>query len=977
MRAKKYTFTAVVLLILNQVAVPCFGQLGIKLPEIKKSVENEDRVLRFERSEEKKFGFPKRQIQNATTHYNYYFNANNKLNEVLEKAKTANRDDYTQLIPFYNYSLDATAADSIQLDSISYKASTAIALHDLRSDWADNMYLLWGASYYLQKKFDSAYLMFQFINYAFAPKEKDGYYLTIGSNRDGNNANSISTKEKTSIPRRVFSEPPSRNDAFIWQIRNFLAQEEFAEAASLIVTLRSDPNFPKRLKNDLSEVQSYWFYKQNMWDSSAAHLVNALDNAENKQEKARWEFLLAQLYELSGNYKESEKYFAKVSKHTTDPIMDIYARLFAIRVNRDDEKSIEKNVAALLKMAKQDKYEDYRDIIYYTAAQMQLQGNNMDAAMSLLLKSTQYTVNNPEQRNRAFLQLAELAFAKKQYRDAANYYDSLQLDDPSIKNPDELRARKNALKGLAFHLETIDREDSMQRIAALPEDARKEFVRDLVKKLRKQKGMKEDPNANSNSPFIQTSAPSFFPPAPTKGEWYFYNAASRTRGQTDYRNKWGNRPNVDNWRRSAILSAMGYMTNSQIQNPNIIQNNPTTSSNNQELTFDALYDNLPLSPEQLKRSNDSLQSALFGLGKVYVQQIEDCNNGIQTFERLRTNFPSFQPMDEVLFNLYYCYTKSGETAKAAAIKKQMSENFGSSPFTSIITTGRDPRSTKPGNEATKTYEHIYDLFIEGSFDQAVNEKKLADSKYGNNFWTPQLLYIEAVYYIKQKNDSAAIRILNALQNQFSNSPMVPKAASLVDVLSRRAQIEEELNKLVVKRNDDPNAVVNTPTNSVVYVNPVTNPPARDTVRTNPPVVTNNPTVPNNNPPQIPYTFSASDAHHVVIVLTKVDKIFLNEAKMAFERFNRDNYYNKTYTAGIIDLDTDNKLLFIDPFKDAAEAISYIDKTKPRTAAEILPWLKNGRYTYIILSDFNFTALLNNKDVEAYKAFLNQQFPGKF
>ena len=58
------------------------------------------------------------------------------------------------------------------LDSITYKSSTGIALHDLRNDWVDNLYLLWGASYYLKKKFDSAYLMFQFINYAFAKKKK-------------------------------------------------------------------------------------------------------------------------------------------------------------------------------------------------------------------------------------------------------------------------------------------------------------------------------------------------------------------------------------------------------------------------------------------------------------------------------------------------------------------------------------------------------------------------------------------------------------------------------------------------------------------------------------------------------------------------------------------------------------------------------------------------------------------------------------
>ena len=282
MRPTRYTITAVLFLILFQASFPAFSQLGFDL-NIKKPKEYEERVLRSEKSDQKKFTVPRRFIQNTVTHYNYTFNANNKLNEVLERAKTAFVDDYSKLLPFYNYSLDVTVRDSIQLDSITYKASSGIALHDLRNDWVDNLYLLWGAAYYLQKDFDSAYQMFQFMNYAFAPKEKDGYYKTIGSSRDGNSALSIATKEKNSIPRRLFSEPPSRNDAFIWQIRNFLAQDQFPEAASLIVTLRNDPVFPKRLFNDLHEVQAYWFYKQNMWDSAAIHLEQALSNANNQQ----------------------------------------------------------------------------------------------------------------------------------------------------------------------------------------------------------------------------------------------------------------------------------------------------------------------------------------------------------------------------------------------------------------------------------------------------------------------------------------------------------------------------------------------------------------------------------------------------------------------------------------------------------------------------------------------------------------------
>ena len=91
--------------------------------------------------------------------------------------------------------------------------------------------------------------------------------------------------------------------------------------------------------------------------------------------------------------------------------------LYSVRVNKDGgENYIEKNIADLVKMAKRDKYEDYRDIIYYMAAQMELERNNIDGALALLLKSTKYTSNNPSQRNKAFLQLAELSFAKRQYR---------------------------------------------------------------------------------------------------------------------------------------------------------------------------------------------------------------------------------------------------------------------------------------------------------------------------------------------------------------------------------------------------------------------------------------------------------------------------------------------------------------------------------------------------------------------------------
>lgn len=113
------------------------------------------------------------------------------------------------------------------------------------------------------------------------------------------------------------------------------------------------------------------------------------------------------------------------------------------------------------------------------------------------------------------------------------------------------------------------------------------------------------------------------------------------------------------------------------------------------------------------------------------------------------------------------------------------------------------------------------------------------------------------------------------------------------------------------------------------------------------------------------------------MLNKVDPVFMNEAKNAFFRYNRETYYNKTYTADLYQLDTENRLLLMSFFNDATDALSYVEKTRPKTATEIIPWLKGGKYYFTIITESNLQLLKNSKDLDAYKRFLEQNLPGKF
>jgi hypothetical protein len=102
------------------------------------------------------------------------------------------------------------------------------------------------------------------------------------------------------------------------------------------------------------------------------------------------------------------------------------------------------------------------------------------------------------------------------------------------------------------------------------------------------------------------------------------------------------------------------------------------------------------------------------------------------------------------------------------------------------------------------------MYLEGKFAQAEKAKRTADSVYQTNYWNPQLLYIESVYHIKQNQDSVAIDVLNTLIQQAPEAPIAEKAQTLIDVLGRRKEIEEELRNLQLDKEEEQPAVVTAP-----------------------------------------------------------------------------------------------------------------------------------------------------------------------
>ncbi len=769
--------------------------------EIKKPKAYESRTLPSEKSGNTKFTAPRRLYNNTVSRFNYYFNANTKLNEALEKAKSVHVDDYAQLLPFYNYSLDETANG--QIDSVIYKCTAGILLHDLRSDWVDKLYLLMGKAYLYRKDFDSASNVFQYINYAFSPKD-NGYDIPIGSNASNTNGVfTIATRENRGLWKKITSFPPSRNESFLLQARTYAEQDQLTEAASLLELIRTDPNFPERLKADLHEMNAYVLYKQQAYEASADQLLQALDNAESKLEKARWEYLAAQMYQLAHRDDKAILLFERAVQHTTDPLMEVYARMNIVGLAAaTQENAIQKNLDELLKMARRDKYETNRDIIYYAAAQLELKRKNYTAAQNHLLSSIKYsTADNPLQKQLSFLLLGDLNYPIKKYAVSYRYYDSIQT--ALLKEEDKTRVeeRKPALQIISANQDIIALEDSLQQLATLSEEARDSFLKKLLKQLRKERGLKDVPgdNLSFGNPLAANTAPAdLF--GSSGSEFYFQNASLKAKGSSDFKNRWGSRPNVDNWRRQTAVNSS---VTTKVASPTSEKNGPDAAKKTEEkdLSMDVLKKNIPLTATQIESSNTSIIRALLGNALTFQNQLEDYPSAIEMYEELMKRFPESAEVEQALFNLAYCYRKNGDLAKADAAAAQLKQAFGKGKLASQLTTAA-ANTGKKSDPAEKQYASIYAMFLSGRFDEAKEAKLKADKEFGNHYWTPQLLYIESIYYIKQKEDSTAINRLENIAGLFGKSPLAEKAVTMIDVLKRRAQIENYLTNLKIDRGDD-------------------------------------------------------------------------------------------------------------------------------------------------------------------------------
>ena len=111
-----------------------------------------------------------RSFHKTTTHYNWYFNANETYKRAIQDFEKGHKEDYNQLLPiFITPSEKEVKSISTQMDRAIKKSATAIDKHSIlikgieHNSWIDDCYLLIGKSYFYKREYAKATQAFSFV----------------------------------------------------------------------------------------------------------------------------------------------------------------------------------------------------------------------------------------------------------------------------------------------------------------------------------------------------------------------------------------------------------------------------------------------------------------------------------------------------------------------------------------------------------------------------------------------------------------------------------------------------------------------------------------------------------------------------------------------------------------------------------------------------------------------------------------------
>ena len=943
-----------------------------------------EKPLPYERLLNTKYTLGRRAYQNTVSQFNFLFNAEEELNENILKARNEYVDDYTTLISFYDYDLSVIAKNSI--DSIIYRCNANIVLHDLRSNWVDDAYLLLAKAYLFHKDFDTAGSILQFINYSFDDKE-DGMDLPIGSNlRNTKGKFSIATAENN----RFFENLNVRNESMIWQARNYFEKEEYNEGISLLQLLEADAIFPKRLYPFLNEQLAYGYYQMEMYDKAAAALEKGINNAPDDAAKTRWYYLIGQLWQKADSWDKAYPWFKKANQNAVNPIVSVYAKISMISYDAKNANNAWEELAySLEKMTKRDKYKPYADIIYFEMAKIAIQNNAYTKANDWLIQSIKKNRSNLKQKQKAFELLGDINYSNNHFSIATLAYDSVSIVLKTNPNYETIQARKKWLSTISANEKILEAQDTLQYIYQLNPSNQEAYFNVWQKRTKIENESLKDiflDKINSTNYSVETPTRNNFSSIDNNSSnFYFDNKSVIVQGKQNFAQKWGQRPNVDSWRRkTSLMNAPSSLSNQDAPSTGFQNNTSKDSLQNRSLSKDENgnakanekgngYEMITDGSSYTKSKQDWNKAALIS-AQIFLLELNDFERAYPLYVKVISNNIDAAITERALLDLASHYLHENLNEKSDSIIKIVEDRFPKG----FYATKKKESSLKQKKEADvlNDYKEAYFLSQIGNWESLAALSNQLNTDLRRTKWYTPFKFIQVKMYAQQRMDTAAIVLLDSIILQNTNEKIRDRAKNILEELKNRNKTESYLTNLnLSKELLDTSALVNTAATQIENSSNVKEAPKMSSS----PKTSAEKTASEKTSIDLSskaaiiapllFTNDSSEQYYIAFATQKVTAAFVKEMQTAFNYLNNDEFIKQKLNVTYVQFNESSYIVWIGPFVNNLDAKTYMNKVKPRLSTEIISFVPSKQYEIYLLSKSNILLIKDEADLKQYQQYM--------
>lgn len=720
---------------------------------------------------------------------------------------------------------------------------------------------------------------------------------------------------KKNEPENYFlKRPPAYQEGMLWLAKTFIERDNPENAQRTITQMLEDPRILDEVRNELPALQAYLNLRLKSYDLAIQNLEQAIGAADKRSEKARYAFILAQLYQRMGRSDAAYTAFERVTHYTNDYEMEFSAKLNMAQNAWASGKGTEVDAMANLeKMLKDDKNKEYRDQIYFAMANIALKAGDQGKAIELFQTSLQQPSQNNSQRAETYITLARLFYENESYVSAKNYFDSTLTVLPKTdeRYTEAERLSKN-LSEIAKNIEIIVLQDSLLKIGNMTEEARKAFAADLKKKKDATLAAQNDQAAVSNviQPVINNG-----PALQQQSNFFAYNDRELKQGKRDFQRKWGDRPLEDNWRRASKQS-LGAVT----QNGSDTSSRATATISTDEMND--ILQGIPTTEDAKKIATIKIREAMYNLGVLYRERLENYKKSIEILEELERRFPGHGQELDAWYYLYLSYQDLPNEVKAKVYADKIIEKF---PLTNYARVIQDPNYVVEMQDAEQKvenyYKETYNLFTTGNYQDAYTRSMQSTEKFGaTNDYRAKFALLAAMCVGSLKGKEDYVNALNEVVAKYQNTEEQKYAREVLRLLGASAAVLPGEQKIETAQFDVQNDQV----------------------------------------------------HSIIVVLT--DGTSLSDAKNFVSDYNR-KYHDleklRISDVYLVNGEVRTPLIVIRRFKDKADAMRYYSGVL-KNKQDFIP--EKMRYETYPISQGNYGKLFSSvKSIEAYKRFFEDNY----